>query len=43
MAPLNKFFIDEAIQNLTGVCGTSNALTTYKTSGWKASFAKFKN
>lgn len=43
MAPLNKFFIDEAIQNLKQVCGTSNAHTTYKTSGWKASFSKYKN
>ena len=43
MAPLNRFFIDEAIQNLRQVAGTSNAHTTYKTSGWKASFSKYKN
>ena len=43
MAPLNKFYLDEAIQNLQKVCTTNNAITTYKTAGWKASFAKFKN
>jgi len=43
MAPLNKFYLDEAIQNLQKVCGTQNAHTTYKVAGWKASFAKYKN
>ena len=42
MAPLNKFYLDDAIQNLQKVCGTKNAHTTYKTAGWKAGFAKIK-
>lgn len=42
MAPLNKFYLDDAIQNLQNVCTTKNAHTTYKTAGWKATFAKIK-
>ena len=43
MAPLNKMYIDEAIQDLTKVCQTSNAYSTYKIAGWKVAFAKFKS
>lgn len=43
MDPLNKFYLDEAIQNLQKVCHTKDAFQNYKTSGWKASFAKYKN
>jgi len=38
MAPLNKFYLDDAIKNLQKVCTTENALVTYKTAGWKATF-----
>lgn len=43
MAPLNKFYLEEEIQNLNKICTTKDAHVTYKTSGWKANFNKYKN
>ena len=43
MAPINKLYIDDAIHDLPKVCQTINAYTTYKVSGWKGAFSKYKN
>ena len=43
MAPLNKLCIDDAIQDLSKICQTSDAITTYRAARWKAFFSKYKN
>ena len=43
MAPLNKMYIDDAIQNLPKICHTSDAFTTYKIASWKSIFMKKKD
>lgn len=42
MDPLNPYYLDETITNLTRVANTENAYQTYKESGWKSTFNKIK-
>lgn len=43
MQYLPKETVDLVIEDLPKVCETSNALGTYKQSGWKSTFMKYKN
>ena len=42
MPNLNPHNLDEIIMDLSKVCNTKNAISTYKKAGWKSTFQKYK-